>query len=191
MRTLSPTAQVLLARLVAGERVPIVHLVQVDTDPPMYLTTAGAPLQWDGHTWQPVGVSVEPIGHSASGEVESLQFVLPAVTEDQLAVALLDQVDGIGVTVRDAIVDPATAVVADAPLAWAGTLNTPTITDGDSGAAVAWTAEHSALRALRPKPSRYTDAEQRRLYPGDTSLDIDPATDAAPIVWPAASFFRV
>ena len=46
------------------------------------------------------------------------------------------------------------------------------------------------MHALRAKPSRYTNDEQQRRYTGDTSLDIDPATDAAPVAWPAASFFK-
>jgi hypothetical protein len=44
---------------------------------------------------------------------------------------------------------------------------------------------------MRPKPSRYTNDEQQRMFSGDTSLDRDPATDAAPVTWPAASYFRV
>jgi hypothetical protein len=45
--------------------------------------------------------------------------------------------------------------------------------------------------ALRPRVTRYTNNEQQRLYPGDTSLDVDPLTDAASLVWPAASYFKV
>jgi hypothetical protein len=56
---------------------------------------------------------------------------------------------------------------------------------------VNFTAEHRQELAAQSKPSRYTNDEQQRLFPGDTALDFDPATDAAPLVWPAASYFKV
>ena len=85
--------------------------------------------------------------------------------------------------------DPDTAVVADAPFAWAGVLEVPAIEDGPT-ATIAVTAEHRGAVAVRVKPSRYTSDEQQRLYSGDTSLNFDPATDAAPLAWPAASYFK-
>jgi hypothetical protein len=189
MRTLTVAAQNLLDRIAAGEIIPMVQLVRVDTTPTMYLTTAGIALAWGGHTWQPVGLQIEPISDTATGEIDQLVFTLPAVTEDQIANGLTEDVAGVSVRVFDALVDPATGAVADAKQAWAGALSVPTLQYG-AEATLSWTAEHRAARALRAKPSRYTNDEQRRLYPGDTSLDIDPQTDAKPLAWPAASFFK-
>lgn len=189
MRAVTTAAQNLLGRIAAGEVIPMVQLVEVATSPAMYLTTAGMPLEWGGHTWQPVGGQLEPISHTATGEVDQLVFTLPAVTPDQIAMGLTEPVAGVSVRVYDCLVDPADGAVADAVLAWAGSLSVPTLEDGPD-AVLSWTAEHRAARALRPKPSRYTNDEQRRLYPGDTSLDVDPETDAKPLAWPAASYFR-
>jgi hypothetical protein len=189
MRTLNTAGQALLARLIAGEQIPIVQLVMAEVSPTQYLCTAGLPVEWNGHTWQPVGLQIEPVTHSAGAEVDNLAFSLPGVQPDQLALALVEPVEGRAVRVYDALVDPATGEVADAVLAWSGTLNVPGLQDGPQ-AVVSWTAEHRALQALRPKPSRYTNDEQQRLFSGDTCLDYDPATDAAPEPWPAAAFFR-
>ena len=52
-------------------------------------------------------------------------------------------------------------------------------------------AESRASIAMRPRVTLYTNDEQQRLFAGDTSLDFDPAMDAAAVTWPAASFFRV
>jgi len=189
MRELNPTGLALLARLTAGEQIPIVQLVEAEVSPTQYLCTAGLPLQWAGHTWQPVGLRIEPVSHTAGAEIDNMAFTLPGVTPDQLALALVEQVEGQAVRIYDALVDPDTGEVGDAVLAWAGTLNVPGLEDGRE-AVVSWTAEHRAIQALRPKPSRYTNDEQQRLHPGDTCLNFDPATDAAPVPWPAASFFR-
>ena len=72
---------------------------------------------------------------------------------------------------------------------WAGELDMPGWQGGPE-ALVHFSAESRASIALRQRPSRYTHDEQQRLYAGDTSLNFDPATDAAPVVWPAASYFR-
>lgn len=190
MRTLNTDGQALLNRIIAGEQIPVVQLFEavLDTATLRY-NTSGVPLVWSGHTWLPTALRVDPISYGANGEIDQLAFVLPGVDSDQLSLALSEPVDGRSVRIYDALVDPATGTVADAPLAWAGTLNIPSLADGPQ-AAVSWTAEHRAVQALRPKPSRYTNDEQQRLYPGDTCLNFDPATDAAPLAWPAASYFK-
>ena len=189
MRTLNSDALALLARIEAGEQIPLVQLVEMLFDTPLRFTTAGHNIIWDGDTYAAAGMgTIDPI-EDATGDVQALQFTLPGITPEQIALALTETVEGTTVRVYDAMLDPATGVVADAVLAWSGTLNVPSIEDGAT-ATVIVTAEHRGMLALRPKPSRYTNDEQQRLYPGDTSLDIDPETDAGPIAWPAASFFK-
>lgn len=189
MRTINGTAQALLDRIAAGEQIPIVQLVEMLFVSPLRFTTAGHSITWDGDTYTSAGLGTIDSIEDSSGDVQALQFTLPGITPEQIALALTETVDGTTVHVYDAIIDPADGTVADAILAWSGTLNVPSIEDGAT-AAVVVTAEHRGMLALRPKPSRYTDDEQKRLYPGDTSLDIDPETDAGPVAWPAASFFK-
>lgn len=190
MRALSTAGLALLTRALNGEQLPLVQLVRIDfAAATVYLTTAGGPIVWDGQTWEPAGLgAIEPVEDSAT-EMQPLQFTLPGLTPAQVAVALEPGTEGRPVRVYDAIIDPDTGACEDAVLAWSGTLNFPSLTDGPQ-ADMTVSAEHRGSTALRPKPSRYTDDEQRRLYPGDTSLDFDPATDAQPLPWPAASYFR-
>ena len=188
MRSLNAAALALLARIEAGERVPMVQLVEVMTSVPLRMTTAGCSVEWGGYTWYGNSVSVEPIS-DALAEYPAISIQLPAVTEDQISVVLTQSVEGVSLRIYDALIDPDTGAVADATLSWSGSLNVPAIEDGQQ-AVIAISAEHRGITAQRPKPTRYTDDEQRRLYPGDTSLDFDPATDAGPLVWPAASYFK-
>ena len=189
MRTLNAPAIDLLGRIASGEKVPIVQLVELRLTTTVYLTTAGRAIQWGGHTWQPMGLgTIEPVKDDVA-ELQSLSFTLPGVDQARLSLALTEPVEGKVIKVFDALIEPATGQVVDAVAAWSGTLNVPQIDDGQT-ATVSVTAEHRGMVALRPKPSRYTDDEQRRRYPGDTSLHFDPATDAGPLVWPKASFFR-
>jgi hypothetical protein len=190
MRTLNAAGLALLARVQAGEQLPIAHLMRIDfAAATVYLTTAGGPIVWDGHTWEPAGLGAIDAIQDTEGDMPALTFSLPAINDAQCAVALEAGTEGSAVRVYDALLDPATGVCEDAVLAWSGSLNVPTLQDGPQADLVV-TAEHRGMLAVRPKPSRYTDDEQRRLYPGDTSLNFDPATDAAALVWPAASYFR-
>lgn len=189
MRSLTTAGQALLDRITAGEQIPMVQFVQMNLATPLYYTTAGVSIVWGGHTWVAIGGKIEPISDSGTGEVDQLQFTLPGITDDDIALALSADVEGKTVLVYDALIDPITGEVADAPLSWTGSLNVPAFEDGPI-ATVTVTAEHRAIQAMRPKVSRYTDDEQRRLFPGDTSLDIDPDTDALPLPWPAASYFK-
>jgi hypothetical protein len=188
MRTLNAESLALLARAQAGEQMPMVQLIEVQLTAVLRLTTAGLPLLWGGYTWQPLGVSISPVDDDVS-EFTNLVFTLPAVSPDQLAVALTEDVEGRTVRVWDALIDPDTGAVAMAVPAWSGALDVPSIQDGPE-ASISVNAEHRGALAVRVKPTRYTNDEQQRLYPGDTCLQFDPATDAAPMVWPAASFFR-
>lgn len=191
MRTINSAGLALLARAQAGEQLPVVQLVRIDfAAATVYLTTAGGPITWSGQTWEPAGLgAIEPV-EDTSAEMPPLRFTMPGLNPDQLYVALEPGTEGSAVRVYDALIDPDTGACEDAVLAWSGTLNVPELVDGEQ-ADLTVTAEHRGMLAIRPKPSRYTDDEQRRLYPGDTSLDFDPATDAKPLVWPAASYWRV
>ena len=188
MRQFNAAGEALLARMAAGERIPQVQFVELQFVPVERYTTAGMDLQWNGHTWLALGLSVEPI-EAAVGDLPSVTLALPAVSEAQISLALTQPVEGVVMRIYDALVDPATGVVADAVQAWTGTLNMPGVEDGPQ-ASINVLGEHRGTLALRPRPSRYTDDEQQRLYPGDTCLAFDPATDAAPLAWPNASYFK-
>ncbi len=189
MRTLTTAGNAWLARAVAGEQMPMVPLLYLGLATPQRYALCGIPLVWGGYTWAPLDITIGALEDDYN-ERGGLQFRLPAVTESQLAVALTEDVEGVAVRLYQALVDPAAGAVADAMLVWSGALDVPGWQDG-AAAELLLTAEHRQDLALRPKPVRYTNDQQQRLYPGDTCLDVDPGTDAAPLVWPAASYFKV
>ena len=189
MRVLSAAGRALINRIKAGEQVGWVQLVQMDLTAPLRLVTAGRDMQWAGETWHTAGVGViDPI-EDGTGELQGLSFTMPGVDQTQLALVLSEPVEGKPVRVWDALVNPDNGQIEEAVLAWFGTLNVPSIADGPE-AVVTVTAEHYGVQAVRPKARRYTNEWQQRLYPGDTSLNFDPATDAAPLAWPKASYFK-
>ena len=189
MRTLNTAGAALQVRRLAGEAIPVVPLVFIDFDVPQRWALCGLQkLVWGGFDWTGREVLLSNV-QTEQGDLSTLQITLPGVTDAERALAFAD-VEGTQVQIYRAWVDPANGSVADALLVWEGELDVPGWQAGRS-AVVHFRAESRAAISLRPSVSRYTNDEQQRLYPGDTALDFDPATDAAPVTWPAASYFRV
>jgi hypothetical protein len=193
MRSMTSEGLALLDRIAAGEQAIITSLIYLSltdlSDTEFYLTTAGRQIDWAGETWFPGGLGrLSPI-ESQQGVSSQILFILPGVTDQQKSFALESGAEGAIVRVYDALIDPITGQCVDAPLAFSGVLGVPTLQDGLQ-ADLTVEADHRGMLAVRPKPIRYSDAAQRALFPADTSLTFDPRIDAAPLVWPAASFFR-
>ena len=189
MRALNVNGEALHQRALTGEKIPVIPLVFMDLDVPQYWALCGHALVYDGHTWEPLDIAMSEIKDDST-QHSGLRFSLPGATDTQLALAIAGDIEGAACTVHLAWVDPSTGTVEDAMQVWAGELDVAGWEDGPQ-AVIHFTAEHRASVAARPRVTRYTDNEQQRLSPGDTSLNVDPLTDASSLVWPAASFFRV
>lgn len=187
MKTVNAAAQALLNRAIAGELIPMPLLVYLNLAVPQRWTLDGRPVTWGGFTWSPQEVLFDKIKHSLS-QIAGVRITVPGVTLSQRALAFED-VDGAAVELYMGVQDPATLVVEDAISLWAGVLDSAGFEDGPQPSVV-FTAEHRGDYAMRQRVLRYTNAEQQRLYSGDTSLDYDPALDAAPVVWPAAAYWK-
>lgn len=201
-RTLNTNGAALQARRLAGEKIPVVPLLYLGPNPVTGTGIAvaqrwaidGVDRVWASNTWTRRDVQLGNIQSEVS-ELSAVQITLPGVTDPERALVFSD-VEGSLVEIYRAWVDPDGATtgtpgsVGDALLFWSGELDQAGWQAGRVAVAH-FTAESLASIALRTKPSRYTNEEQQRLFAGDTSLDVDPATDAAPLVWPAAGFFRV
>lgn len=202
MRALNASGAALQVRRLAGERIPVIPLLYLG---PNAITGTGIAVAqrwaidgtarvWSSQTWVARDIVLSNI-QSEMSEHSAMQITLPGVSDTERALAFSD-VEGSQVLLYRAWVDPDGATtgtpgsVADALLYWEGELDQAGWQAG-SISVVHFTAESLASIALRTKPSRYTNDEQQRLFPGDTSLDRDPATDAAFITWPAATFFHV
>jgi hypothetical protein len=69
-----------------------------------------------------------------------------------------------------ALIDDDGVVVPDPWPLFRGLMNSCTIEDGADTAAVTVGYEHELIDLERPVNTRYTDAEQQRLFPGDTGM---------------------
>ncbi|WP_377153353.1 hypothetical protein ACFJIX_18015 [Roseateles sp. UC29_93] len=184
-RDLTPEAIALL-----GNRLGAAVFLEMLLDVPLYLSNAEVPIDFGGHTW--LGVSQLQIKAVAEGssQAEKLQFSLPAVPNEYLGLALSTEIRGKRVNMYMGIMHPDTmALVQMLPL-WGGQLDQMPVSYGPETASIAATAEHRAVSYARPKPLRYTDADQRRLYPGDRCLEYLIDQSQKEDTWPSREWFK-
>lgn len=187
MRTIASAALTVLQ----GPVVPMALLVALGFSTPVRLCTASVTLQWGADLFFGTGSlgAVERVRDEVSG-TQALRFTLSGVPSDSLAAALAEDVRGRSCSIRLAILDPATHAVLDAPLVFTGELDQMPITHGPQTSTVGVVASHRGETYRRGKPLRYTEGDQQRLFPGDTSLRYVLSQAQVQDVWPAASFYR-
>lgn len=187
MRTVNVSAQAVLD----GPTAPVVMLVEMLLTSPLRLNTSNVTINWNGYDWLGTGSlgSIEEVDDAPS-EQKGMRFTVSGVPTSLLSVALQEAVRNKACTLYLAVLDPASAAVLDVLQAWAGTLDTMPITQSGETCTINVVAEHAGATFSRPKPVRYTDADQQKLYPGDTSLRFVTSQANHQDVWPAAAFFR-
>lgn len=190
MRTLTAAAVAALA----SPSCKLTQLVHMELDSaPLCLNTSAWDLEYDGNTYLGThgGGAIEVIS-DAPGEVKPLRFTMPGISSDDLALVLLEEVQGRAVTVYTAIFEAGSLTIADAVVEWAGRLDTMTIDeDPASGrSTVTVTAEHVGVDLLRPSNLLFSNQDQQRLFPGDRFFEFVVDQADQPVVWPAASYFK-
>ena len=125
-----------------------------------------------------------------TGDIANLTLSLSGVDTSVIAIALGEQVRGGPLRMRLAVLSADTKTVLDVLPLWSGHMSTMQLAQQKNSATVKITAEHRGVLFNRPRPLRYTDADQQRLYPGDRCLEYIISQSQKEDVWPAASFFR-
>ena len=187
MRALSAPALAALSRT----PLPIALLVEMDLTVPLYLNSSPINLVIGGNTYlgtKKLG-KVEAITETPA-EIKPLRFELSGVPVSAMSLVRTEQVQGKAVRIKVCIFDPDTYLPLDTRLRWAGRLDVLAMEDGPTTAKIQVTAEHIAIDFLRPVTSLYSDAEQRRLYSNDPSLQYIADQTEVRVIWPTAEFLR-
>jgi hypothetical protein len=166
-------------------------LVEMLLSGPVRLNTANVNLEYGGQTYFGTGVlgAVEEVDDSP-GEYKNLTFTLSGVDLAVIAIALAENVRNKRVTVRLAVIDPASNTILDAPVIWTGTIDQMPVQQGGEAAIVSVSAEHRGITFARAKPLNYNEVDQARVDPTDTSLRFVQSQSTHQDIWPAASYFR-
>ena len=133
-------------------------------------------------------ISIDRIAETAT-QTEGLKIGLAGAPSANVAIALAEKVQGRLCTVRLAVIDGAGALQVDDNV-WTGMMDVLALEDSADQCSVAITAEHMLTVWDRPRPVRYTDAQQQALFSGDLGLQYVEEMAEAQIVWPGKEFFQ-
>lgn len=188
MRSISTGSQTALA---SNDAPTLIFLVEMMTTPPVRLNSTNSPLTYNGFTYDGAGLlgSIEAVTDSP-GDTQGIKLGLSGVTSTAVAYALADEIRGARTTLSLAVLHPTTRAVADNVQLFSGTLDQMPIAYGPESSDIGVTVIHRGETFSRPKPLRNTDADQQKLYPGDTSRRFVVSQSQKQDVWPAASFYR-
>lgn len=184
-RDLIPAASALL-----GSRLGAAVFVEMLLDTPLYFCNAEVPVEADGHTW--IGVPQLQISavSEGPGQSDKLEFTLPAVPTAYLGLAMSTVIRGKRVNMYLGVMDPDTLAMVQLVPLWGGRLDQMPVSYGPETASISATAEHRSVTYAKPKPLRYTDSDQRRLYPGDRCLEYLIDQSQKEDVWPSREWFK-
>jgi hypothetical protein len=141
-----------------------------------YLCSAMRDFEWDGHTWRGMGAlaSIEPITETASNEITGTRLVLPSASLSTRAQILQQKIQGTECKVWVAPVDDDEQLIDSPILEYRGFLDTPELSDNVDATglvvstSVAVTVEGIMVDFKRTgRYRRYTDRDQRQMYPSD------------------------
>ncbi|MBM3855051.1 MAG: hypothetical protein FJ399_18165 [Verrucomicrobia bacterium] len=139
---------------------------------------------WAGNTWTGAGDfgSITPVDETTEVTAAGLTFTLSGIPPSTLALALGDNYRGKPCKLWLAVLDAADAVL-DAYQLFAGRMDVMSIEDGAETGAIRLAAENRLIDLARARALRYTDAEQRRLFPGDLGLEYIANLAEKPLNW--------
>lgn len=188
MRTITTDA----ADVLAGPRMGLALLVHMAFGTAVRLASGSVAISHDGQLYYGAGAlgSVEAITDAVDNTTQGLRFTLSGVPSEYVSLALQDTARGVACNVRLAVLHPDTHALVDAPLIWSGVLDQMAISYGAGSCSIGVSAIHKGALLRRPKPLRYTDGDQQRLFTGDTSLRFLVSQSQKQDVWPAASYLR-
>jgi hypothetical protein len=186
----------ILAALTA-ETVRFIYMVRIDFDSGTVAWNSG--FRDITYGTDPLGASVVYMGlgevSSISGVSEelgvkaaSLNVGMFGIKPETVALILGEPYVNRKAFVYFTLLDENDVQIAGAPvLIFRGTINQPS---GDMGASASFTIELSSRLAdwQRPRASRYTDAEQQKLHPGDKGMEFVAELSKRKLIWPRAAF---
>lgn len=153
-----------------------------------YYSTATQNLNWAGHTWLGVGkiCQIDPIEETETMEPLAYRISIPLVNQADLAIALNGNVRGGKVLSYEARFDPSTKLLLGQPaLIDEGTMDVPEGIDGPKECRVAIVVDSDLADFSRPRVLRYTNADQQRMYHGDTSFQYAAQMPERSLAWPS------
>lgn len=157
------------------------------------LATTTWDLEIDGDTYTGVGTlgsisAVEEVPDLASTQ---LTLALSGIPADTIAIALGENYQNRAAVVFDVPLDTTTmAPIADPVRIFVGRMDVMTVKRDAAGAKVELRLTNRLVDWERPRRILFSDEQQQRAYPGDTSFRYAASLAERNVIWPSAEAFK-
>lgn len=146
-------------------------------------------LSWNGQTWTGTGnlLTVSAIQEAAETVANGASITLSGIPSELISLALGSVRQGANGKIYLGFLTTANAVISDPVLVFEGRLDVPIIEENGETATIAIAYESRLIDLERPRESRYTDQDQKRVYPGDRGFEFVAKLQDQVVVWGRAS----
>lgn len=171
--------------------VSLVVLVEMDLSSTVRFCSGGINLEVDGLVYYgTAGLGAVDAIDQSPGDFKSLSFSISGALTSAISMALGETVMRRGVRVYQVLMHPTTGRPLRRRLKWQGLGDVMHVRRQGDTSAIVVTAQPAAADLLRAVPSYWSDAEQRRLFSNDPSLQYMAAQVEQRITWPARSYYQ-
>jgi len=132
--------------------------------------------------------TISPIEETTDLAARGITMQLSGVPTAQIAIALTENYQGRECSILFAAMASDGTLVSTPVTVFAGRMDVMTINDDGEQAIIGMTAENKLVDFRRPREVRYTDEEQKALFPSDKGLEFVNAIQEKEIYWGNAKF---
>lgn len=127
--------------------------------------------------------SISTVEETTDLAARGISMQLSGVPTAMLAVALTENYQGRECSVLFGALDSSGALVSSPVTIFSGRMDVMSINDDGQNATIGMTAENKLVDFRRPREVRYTDQEQKNLFPSDKGLEFVTAIQEKQIYW--------
>lgn len=136
----------------------------------VYLWDGIGDLSWNGNTYLGAGelLGIGEIVESVEVRIESMVIHFSGITAAYKSLALQSVDLKNQATVRLALLDSSGVVIADPDVLFIGNMDSVSLKEGGETARFDLVLQNELVKTQQPKERRYTDEDQKAIYPNDT-----------------------
>lgn len=179
----------MVTQVSASQLSPII-LASLSFATPVHLWSGYGTITYNGTGYLGIGTlgTISPVEETTDLAARGITMQLSGVPTAMIAVALSENYQGRECSVMFGALDSSAGLVSSPITVFSGRMDVMSINDDGQNATIGMTAENKLVDFRRPREVRYTDEEQKTLYPTDKGLEFVNAIQEKEIYWGNAKF---
>jgi hypothetical protein len=168
----------------ASQLSPII-LASLAFQTPLNLWSGYGTITYSGTGYLGIGTlgTISPVEETTDLAARGISMQLSGVPTALIAVALTENYQGKACSIMFGALDSSGSLVSTPITIFSGRMDVMSINDDGQNATIGMTAENKLVDFRRPREVRYTDEEQKNLYPLDKGLEFVNSIQEKQIYW--------